>query len=191
MTAEEICNKYQISLIDLQNWSNILTESQDSTYRFYEYHRKRPRKLTRKQKYGLLQECYGGPAGIDGPKVVLRDKEEYKPSRVSALYAISLYSLQKWKLQINSMGTTKFIEKSFSKFSQKERISLLYEASVNGDSSTCVKYDVEPNTLAFWRRRFNLHGEEGLSFRTGEPSRFSPEEKVKIVEVNSVTNYMG
>ena len=181
----EICEKYKIPLSDLQSWSKLLTHCKENNREFISHFSKTShRNLSREQKYMLLQECFGGPHGDQGPQAPFDDKSpNFHPANISALYGLSLYNMLRWIEKINVIGRDNFISMRQNRtFTKSDRIRILYEASLTTPEDMSKKYDVQEKTLAYWKRRFKQHGEKGLEFRAGQMHQYTPEEKVKIVQ---------
>jgi len=49
------------------------------------------------------------------------------------------------------------------KFSDAEKLLVLKEAKEHGVKVTLSKYDVYPATYYYWKKKFSVYGEEGLS----------------------------
>jgi putative transposase len=54
-------------------------------------------------------------------------------------------------------------EKGIKKFTKEEKQKILEEAQSNGIKVTLAKYDLFPATFYYWRKKFKVYGEEGLS----------------------------
>jgi len=54
-------------------------------------------------------------------------------------------------------------EKGMKKFSKEEKLRILEEAKTNGVKVTLTKYHLYPATFYYWRKKFTVYGEEGLS----------------------------
>ncbi len=54
-------------------------------------------------------------------------------------------------------------EKGMKKFSKEEKLRILEEAKTNGVKVTLAKYHLYPATFYYWRKKFTVYGEEGLS----------------------------
>ena len=59
-----------------------------------------------------------------------------------------------------SMKTT---DKGIKKFSKEEKLAILDEGKRNGIKVTLAKYSLFPATYYYWRKKFNVYGEEGLT----------------------------
>lgn len=49
------------------------------------------------------------------------------------------------------------------KYCKEDKLKVLDEAKRNGVKVTLSKYGLSPGTFYHWRRKFTVHGEEGLS----------------------------
>lgn len=56
--------------------------------------------------------------------------------------------------------------KGTKKFTKEEKVSILKEAKANGVKVTLAKYELYPATYYYWKRKFIVHGEDGLDHRT-------------------------
>jgi len=61
--------------------------------------------------------------------------------------------------------SVKKTEKGTKKFTKEEKLSILKEAKVNGVKVTLAKYELYPATYYYWKRKFTVHGAEGLNHR--------------------------
>ncbi len=59
-----------------------------------------------------------------------------------------------------SMKTT---DKGIKKFSKEEKLAILDEGKRHGIKVTLAKYSLFPATYYYWRKKFNVYGEEGLT----------------------------
>lgn len=62
--------------------------------------------------------------------------------------------------------SVKKTEKGTKKFTKEEKVSILNEAKANGVKVTLAKYELYPATYYYWKRKFTVHGEDGLNHRT-------------------------
>lgn len=53
-------------------------------------------------------------------------------------------------------------EKGTKKFTKKEKLSIIEEASRNGVKTTLAKYDLYPGTFYYWKKKLIVYGESGL-----------------------------
>ena len=53
--------------------------------------------------------------------------------------------------------------KSIKKFSKEEKLAILEEGKRNGIKMTLAKYSLFPETYYYWRKKFNVSGDEGLT----------------------------
>ena len=60
-----------------------------------------------------------------------------------------------------SMKTT---NKGIKNFSKEEKLAILDEGKRNGIKVTLAKYSFFPATYYYWRKKFNVYGEEGLTW---------------------------
>ena len=56
--------------------------------------------------------------------------------------------------------------KGTKKFTKEEKLAILKESKVNGVKVTLSKYELYPATFYYWKRKFIVHGEDGLNHRT-------------------------
>ena len=59
-----------------------------------------------------------------------------------------------------SLKTT---NKGIKKFSKEEKLAILEEGKRNGIKVTLAKYSLFPATYYYWRKKFNVYGDEGLT----------------------------
>jgi putative transposase len=62
--------------------------------------------------------------------------------------------------------SVKKTEKGTKKFTTEEKMSILNEAKSKGVKVTLLKYDLYPATYYYWKRKYTVHGEQGLNHRT-------------------------
>ena len=67
-----------------------------------------------------------------------------------------------------SMKKTK---KGTKKFTREEKVSILKEAKAKGVKVTLAKYELYPATYYYWKRKFIVHGEDGLNHRAQKDLR--------------------
>ena len=171
MSGEEICSYYGVKIEDMQKWSGIYEACGDNENKFIEYYgKKHQKRLSREQKCGIVEECRKGG--------------EFQPGRISGLYGLSLYDLDKWnnQLKINNNKEEYVQLISKSQLTKEHRMRILLDTSIIGEDAAAIKYDIEKDTLLFWKQRYKIFGEKGLQFRTGQIVQFTPEEKVKVLE---------
>jgi putative transposase len=53
-------------------------------------------------------------------------------------------------------------EKGTSKFTKKEKLSIIQEAKEKGVKLTLAKYDLYPGTFYYWKKKFEQIGDVGL-----------------------------
>jgi putative transposase len=56
--------------------------------------------------------------------------------------------------------------KGTKKFTKEEKLAILKESKVNGVKVTLSKYELYPATFYYWKRKFIVHGDDGLNHRT-------------------------
>jgi putative transposase len=59
--------------------------------------------------------------------------------------------------------STKTTDKGIKKFSKEEKFAVLDEGKRNGIKVTLAKYSLFPAMYHYWRKKFNVYGEEGLT----------------------------
>ena len=67
--------------------------------------------------------------------------------------------------------SVKKTEKGTKKFTKEEKVSILKEAKANGVKVTLAKYELYPATYYYWKRKFTVHGADGLNHRTQKDLR--------------------
>ena len=65
-------------------------------------------------------------------------------------------------------------------FTPEERLSILQEASREGFSQTCRKYQLSPSLLNLWKNKYLERGVKGLS-----PARTAVDPRVKELETEN------
>ena len=53
-------------------------------------------------------------------------------------------------------------EKGTKKFTKKEKVSIIQEASKKGVKVTLAKYDLYPGTFYYWKKKYMSMGSDGL-----------------------------
>jgi len=61
-------------------------------------------------------------------------------------------------------------KKGSKKFTEKEKLKILKESKTNGVKNTLDKYDLYPATFYYWKRKYLVYGEEGLSHKKSKES---------------------
>ena len=61
--------------------------------------------------------------------------------------------------------SVKITEKGTKKFSKKEKLAILKEASEKGVKLTLEKYSLYPGTFYYWKNKFDQFGEAGMEHR--------------------------
>ena len=61
--------------------------------------------------------------------------------------------------------SVKTTEKGIKNFSKEEKLSIIKEAERNGQKLTLAKYDIYASTFHYWKKKYLVHGEAGLSHR--------------------------
>ena len=61
-----------------------------------------------------------------------------------------------------SVKTTK---KGIKKFSKAEKLKIIKESERNGQKITLAKYDIYSSTFRYWKKKYLVHREAGLSHR--------------------------
>lgn len=56
-------------------------------------------------------------------------------------------------------------EKGTKKFTKKEKLGIIEEASKHGVKSTLAKYDLYPGTFYYWKKKLIVYGEDGLDHK--------------------------
>jgi len=61
--------------------------------------------------------------------------------------------------------TMKITNKGSKKFSKAEKLKIVKESERNGQKLTLAKYDIYSSTFHYWKKKYLIHGEAGLSHR--------------------------
>ncbi len=57
----------------------------------------------------------------------------------------------------------KITDQGTKKFTQEEKLRILFEVKENGLKVTLAKYDLYPATYYYWKRKYESSGSEGLN----------------------------
>lgn len=60
----------------------------------------------------------------------------------------------------------KISEKGTKKFSDAEKLNIIKEVKHKGLKPTLLKYDLFPATYYYWKRKYEVYGEEGMSHKS-------------------------
>lgn len=75
-------------------------------------------------------------------------------------------------------------EKGTKKFTEAEKLAILKEAQSKGVKETLAKYELYPATYYYWKRNFNLYGENGLEHKktkdTDKRNKLLAEENARL-----------
>lgn len=61
--------------------------------------------------------------------------------------------------------SVKTTEKGSKKFSKEEKLRIIKESDRNGQKITLAKYGIYASTFHYWKKKYLIHGEAGLSHR--------------------------
>jgi len=69
-------------------------------------------------------------------------------------------------------------EKGTKKFTEAEKAAILKEAQSKGVKETLAKYELYPATYYYWKRKYELYGENGL----GHQKTKNSDKRTKLLE---------
>jgi putative transposase len=60
----------------------------------------------------------------------------------------------------------KISEKGTKKFTESEKLSIIKEVKHKGLKPTLLKYDLFPATYYYWKKKYEVYGDEGLTHKS-------------------------
>ena len=76
--------------------------------------------------------------------------------------------------------------KTRRKFSPEEKLSIINEADREGGAATCRKYNLSPNLLSLWKKKYLANGTSGLKAsykRVDQEKRALEEENQRLKRI--------